>query len=568
MTSTAACATCGSSTSEPRFNAGLSEVIEELRLNGSIAPDEVQRTLSLLEREYQDYSLRISRLQGQIRILTLHQRRVKEYQSNLQTFQSPIRKLPNEILRWIFNYASSSNIFLDDNCDIRRSTVFKEYTPGVIPALALSSVCSQWRNLASSYPEIWSRITLILKLKVPPSGTASKGFMDTVRVFLERSGSFPLSLRIESLQLPGAETNAFHPVLSLVGKHTQRWSAFEFFSQRAISHEMFGISTNVVTFPILENLKIIRSSDVEFFRHAPRLSSLSTNTALSVVLNPAYSWQQITSLELRIARHLSELVRISSRLVSIRIQLPGSPLLPLESELLNMENLRWLMITFDVTNYTTTGSGTDNLEILLSSLLCPALTSLCITKNSSAAEIRWPRNALASFLARSACIITKLLIEDMNLTDDDLISLCKSTPALTSLSVRDSLRTHSSIAITSTFIKSLHSFASSALRPSFQPLLPKLQQLSLTYAGNSFDDAAFVDMVESRCLPKADALRMGITPLRSVVLKYWHRTLSSLDEVKDIYEPLALLDEAGFRIVVNLKDDPSGRSQSVAVWNF
>ncbi|KAJ3817582.1 hypothetical protein F5880DRAFT_41360, partial [Lentinula raphanica] len=276
MTSTAACATCGSSTSEPRFNAGLSEVIEALRLNGSIAPDEVQRTLSLLEREYQDYSLRISQLQGQIRILTLHQRRVKEYQSDLRTFQSPIRKLPNEILRWIFNFASSNNIFLDDNCDIRGSTVFKEYTPGVIPALALSSVCSQWRNLASSYPEIWSRITLLMKLKVP-STTPSKGFMDTVEVFIERSGSFPLSLRIESLQFPD-EANPFHPILSLVGKHTQRWSAFEFISLRAISHEMFGISTDVVTFPILENLKIIRSSDMGFFRHAPRLSSLSTNS--------------------------------------------------------------------------------------------------------------------------------------------------------------------------------------------------------------------------------------------------------------------------------------------------
>ncbi|KAJ3816217.1 hypothetical protein F5880DRAFT_360592, partial [Lentinula raphanica] len=286
--------------------------------------------------------------------------------------------------------------------------------------------------------------------------------------------------------------------------------------------------------------------------------------ALSVVLNPAYSWQQLTSLEYRITRHLSELVRISSRLVSIRFKLPGSPLLPLESKLLNMENLKWLMITLDVAYYAA-GAVSDNLEILLSSLLCPALTSLCITRKVFANEIRWPRNALASFIARSACIITKLLIEDMVLTDDDLISLCKSTPALTSLSVRDSLRTHSSIAITSTFIKSLHSFASSALRPSFQPLLPKLQQLSLTYIGNSFDDAAFVDMVESRCLPKADALRMGITPLRSVVLKYWHHSLSSLDEVKDIYEPLALLDEAGFRIVVNLKDDPSDRSQSVAV---
>ncbi|KAJ3753027.1 hypothetical protein EV360DRAFT_74855 [Lentinula raphanica] len=568
MTSTAVCATCGSSTSEPRFNAASSGAIEELRLNGSIAPDEVQRTLSLLEREYQDYSLRISQLQGQIRVLMLHQRRVKEYQSNLRTFQSPIRKVPNEILRWIFNYASSNNILLEDDCNIRLSTVHEEYTPGVIPALALSSVCSQWRNLASSYPEIWSRITLLLKLKVPP-GAASKGFMDTVEVFIERSGSFPLSLRIESLQL-GVEVNAFHPVLSLVGKHTQRWSAFEFLSQRVIEHEMFGLPSHVVTFPILENLKIIRPSDVGFFQHAPKLSSLSTNTALPLALNPTHHWQQLTSLEIRNTRRLRELVRISSKLVSINIHLPGIPLLPLESELLIMENLKWLMIIFDGAFYTN-DSGTYNLEMLLSSLLCSALTSLCITKNSSAAEIRWPRNTLTSFLARSSCSITELLIEYMDLTDNDLISLCKSIPALISLSVRDSnnvLRTHSSIAITSTFIKSLHSFASSALRPSFQPLLPKLQQLSLTYAGDSFDDAAFVDMVESRCLPKADALRMGITPLRSVVLKYWHRSLSSLDEVKDIYKPLALLDQAGFRIVVNLKDDPSDRSQSVAVRNF
>ncbi|KAJ3885981.1 hypothetical protein GG344DRAFT_82154 [Lentinula edodes] len=82
------------------------------------------------------------------------------------------------------------------------------------------------------------------------------------------------------------------------------------------------------------------------------------------------------------------------------------------------------------------------------------------------------------------------------------------------------------------------------------PLLPKLNHLSLKYAGKTFDDAGFADVVKSRCLGNTEAQMMGIDPLRSLVLKFLDRTAASSEEDTEIYKPIAVLEKAGFRILV------------------
>ncbi|GBE89011.1 hypothetical protein SCP_1500130 [Sparassis crispa] len=80
---------------------------------------------------------------------------------------SPIRRLPHELLRYIF--------LLN----------FEDYP---CCAWVLSAVCSLWRRLVLSMPVLWSKIRLV---------TTQSTSADTIRLWLERSGtSVPLDIEI------------------------------------------------------------------------------------------------------------------------------------------------------------------------------------------------------------------------------------------------------------------------------------------------------------------------------------------------------------------------------------
>lgn len=79
-------------------------------------------------------------------------------------------------------------------------------------------------------------------------------------------------------------------------------------------------------------------------------------------------------------------------------------------------------------------------------------------------------------------------------------------------------------------------------------LLPKLQTLSLSLLGTSFDAVAFTSMVSSRWLPGPKcAAAIGVECLRSLVLRFRER------EVDEMYRLLNDLDRMGMQLVVSGK---------------
>ncbi|KAH7912621.1 hypothetical protein BJ138DRAFT_1060682 [Hygrophoropsis aurantiaca] len=84
-----------------------------------------------------------------------------------KAYISPIRRLPNELLRQIFMFN------------------FEEHP---CCAWILAAVCSLWRRLALSVPKLWSKIRL---------NTTQSSSPDTIRLWLERSGDkVPLDIEI------------------------------------------------------------------------------------------------------------------------------------------------------------------------------------------------------------------------------------------------------------------------------------------------------------------------------------------------------------------------------------
>ncbi|KAE9384624.1 hypothetical protein BT96DRAFT_791463, partial [Gymnopus androsaceus JB14] len=100
-----------------------------------------------VEKDLRDCESEIHRLRSRIIFLQNQHRRLEEYKASLRFLVSPIRKLPNETTLCIFDYA----------CDMNELTSKKLET---MPTLAISMVCSRWRDLTKAYPILWSRLRI------------------------------------------------------------------------------------------------------------------------------------------------------------------------------------------------------------------------------------------------------------------------------------------------------------------------------------------------------------------------------------------------------------------------
>ncbi|KAE9404525.1 hypothetical protein BT96DRAFT_790690, partial [Gymnopus androsaceus JB14] len=93
-----------------------------------------------LQKEIHHLQARIIHIQNQ-------RQQLEHYKNCLQCLRMPMRRFPNEILLRIFDLACDMNIIPSKL--------------QAMPALAISHVSSRWRNLAISYPDLWSRICII-----------------------------------------------------------------------------------------------------------------------------------------------------------------------------------------------------------------------------------------------------------------------------------------------------------------------------------------------------------------------------------------------------------------------
>ncbi|KAE9404510.1 hypothetical protein BT96DRAFT_813507, partial [Gymnopus androsaceus JB14] len=105
--------------------------------------------LADVDKDLDECYAEIRHLQSRIVSIQNQSQHLKDYKACLHFLRSPICKLPNETVLRIFDYASDMN-------DLTSKRVQK------MPALAISSVCSHWRNLARSCPKLWSRIQITM----------------------------------------------------------------------------------------------------------------------------------------------------------------------------------------------------------------------------------------------------------------------------------------------------------------------------------------------------------------------------------------------------------------------
>ncbi|KAJ7871876.1 hypothetical protein B0H14DRAFT_202570 [Mycena olivaceomarginata] len=190
----------------------------------------------------------------------------------------PVLTLPTEIVAEIF---------------IHFLPVYPHFPPytGILSPTSLTHICRRWREIAISIPALWSAIELAYNINVSFQRQA-----DIIDLWLERSCSFPLSIRLDMDDNEGVYVSK---ALSSIIAHHSRWEYLKLVP-RGISRDTLGFPATEGSMPLLHHLHLeldAATINPVAFRELPLLRSAVLNDiAASLIVLP---WRQLTSLALR-----------------------------------------------------------------------------------------------------------------------------------------------------------------------------------------------------------------------------------------------------------------------------
>ncbi|KAJ3998364.1 hypothetical protein F5050DRAFT_1232530 [Lentinula boryana] len=128
---------------------------------------------------------------------------------------------------------------------------------------------------------------------------------------------------------------------------------------------------------------------------------------------------------------------------------------------------------------------------------------------------------LNAFFARSKCCLTALTIQGSFLSDKDLVSLLLRLPNLQNLHIEEECLTNPTKnprlqPISTSFVKSLHTWERSHLRRSPGLFVPQLRCLAMKVKTKRFDASSFVETITSCWLPGCDGDRGCVLKVRRI----------------------------------------------------
>ncbi|KAF9066394.1 hypothetical protein BDP27DRAFT_1019511 [Rhodocollybia butyracea] len=142
-----------------------------------------------------------------------------------------------------------------------------------LQSVAVSSVCSCWRELALSSPSLWANLTVLMHItNVDQVETLAGSITDTVTRYLARSGDWPLRL---SLSLRG-----------ICHRPTQQahcWKIFRFRGDQPLTDNILSQRH----FPLLAELDVdlaLTSRDLNIFEHCLRLHAHTISWPVEPIL--------------------------------------------------------------------------------------------------------------------------------------------------------------------------------------------------------------------------------------------------------------------------------------------
>ena len=533
------CSTCNAKTAAKPARILQSPVPEVLAIYAFPSAEEsklIHTTLSKIAVELSELDKEIVQMEGVLDGLRRSRDDLQLFSNRHENTLNPTRRLPAEILGEIF--------------------IRWQLTAGDSLAVTPALVCQHWRAVAVATSELWRSFRVT-------SFTTTELDVEMTSRWLGRSRGQPLNIALTGTGVDAQITNiANHPLFSMLIDHSDRWKNLRLYIAPG-SHALVPqwLPNLPQCLPSLHSLEIDGDFYEPFsdfpdsqFRNAPLLRVISFAQRVSTTI-PQLPWFQLTHCTLLgnngsryLYQECHEILLSCPDLIKCEMQVDGSH--PFPSGLCPILHANLSIFSF--------GSWDgQNLPLFWDFLSLPALSEV----------VAWggylPAACLVSFVTRSSCSLTSLMIQSETPEEDDsqLIGLLRLTPRLNQLEVY-----HHSALVANRDSALIMAMTGNPGNPGGDcSFLPCLTSLNLSIS-SGFNMRAFTKLVSSRYRLGADGPHCKddamLAQLHFVELDF--RAMGSLDLAEfseDVYEELQRMHRDG--LILSFYDELTKKSLDV-----
>ena len=425
------------------------------KVNTNYIPDvaerqEISKYVSSVNRELSQLNAKITEMRTALMQVSKTRDRLQVAANQHQALISPLRRLPPELLQVIFVFC----------LPLHRNAVMHSSEAPVL----LGRVCSEWRQISLSTPEVWSSLHI-----VPPnvnfsnltSSTARfKRKRELIEMWLGRSGACPLNISFvwfasdseDEIKLCASLLEALVPTCG-------RWRMLDFQVPLKMFKPFIGLTVKDV--PLLEGLSLMDNrtplgidvvdkwpESLVFAESAANLKNFTLTFFSGGLRLPSIPWHQLTTLYLESnisfffqdSREMLSTFAQCAHLQSCTLKFPLShtafipafeklnlPITLPQLQVLCLDGDQHLQNTFHMSN-------------TLINLCAPKLRKLEIFGRSGRPEgniAPEPLVAIRMLLERSKCPLEKLTVESMSLLPEEFIYCLELAPTLVELVVHN-----------------------------------------------------------------------------------------------------------------------------------
>ena len=411
---------------------------------------EISEYVSTVNGELSQLNAKITEMRTALMQVARTRDRLQAAANQHQALISPLRRLPPELLQVIFVCC----------LPLHRNAVMHSSEAPVL----LGRVCSEWRRISLSTPEVWSTLHI-----VPPNVNFSNLTSSTARfkrkrelidMWLGRSGACPLNISFvwfasdseDEIKLCASLLEALVPTCG-------RWRMLDFQVPLKMFKPFIGLTVKDV--PLLEGLSLMDNrtplgidvvdkwpESLVFAESAMNLKNFTLTFFSGGLRLPSIPWHQLTTLYLESnisfffqdSREMLSTFVQCAHLQSCTLKFPLShtafipafeklnlPITLPQLEVLCLDGDQHLQNTFHMSN-------------TLINLCAPKLRKLEIFGRSGRTEgniAPEPLVAIRTLLERSKCPLEKLTVESMSLLPEEFIGCLKLAPTLVELVIHN-----------------------------------------------------------------------------------------------------------------------------------
>ena len=425
------------------------------KVNTNYTPDvaereEISEYVSTVNLELSQLNAKIIEMRTALMQVTRTRDRLQAAANQHQALISPLRRLPPELLQLIFVCC----------LPLHRNAVMHSSEAPVL----LGRVCSEWRQISLSTPEVWSSLHI-----VPPNVNFSNLTSSTdrfqrkrelIEMWLGRSGACPLNLSFVWFASDSEdEIKLCASLLEVLIPTCGRWRMLDFQVPLKMFKPFIGLTVKDV--PLLEGLSLMDNrtplgidvvdkwpESLVFAESAMNLKNFTLTFFSGGLRLPSIPWHQLTTLYLESnisfffhdSREMLSTFAQCAQLQSCTLKFPLShtafipafeklnlPITLPQLQVLCLDGDQHLQNTFHMSN-------------TLINLCAPKLRKLEIFGRSGRQEANIapePLVAIKMLLERSKCPLERLTVESMSLLPEEFICCLRLAPTLIELVVHN-----------------------------------------------------------------------------------------------------------------------------------